>query len=419
MRKHLFFLTAMISSLWAQTVTMQECIEKTLYSHPDIKTFMLEVSKSEQNYQLARSAYLPHIDFEAEYDFRRTFALPQNGKFRTVEEGGWQAGVALRQKVWDFSKTTSLIHSADLQKDIARLSVEEAKNLMIYRVESLYETVVIQKEIIRVRKKDMQAKKELYEQAEAFVEQGLKTTSDSTRFLSAFYAAKDALGAAESSYMKTIATLSLYTAEQIDFEAEFENNLLTEVKDLEKNRKKLKQEMLENNIQLKIYDKTIQKDTLLHRSAKAAHYGSIDAVASYTRFDTLNAYDTGVVGVTLNIPIYTGSQISAQEQISRIETAAAKEAKASKSLALSEELEGLIIDLAQYKNTLQAKHAQLEASLSTKKLLEARYKEGLSTYIEVLDAMSSYLSSKLEILEAYYGIAMAQNRIKYLTGVQK
>ena len=180
----------------------------------------------------------------------------------------------------------------------------------------------------------------------------------------------------------------------------------------------LSDDLLLNNTQLKIYEQNIQKSTLLHNSAKASHYGSLDAVASYTYFDTLNAYDASVVGVVLNIPLYTGGSLSAAEQTASIATSSVKEFKNGKLLALQEELEALLIDLKRYENTIIAKKSQLEASVATKELINARYTEGLVTYIEVLDATALELSSELGLLEAYFSRSMAQNRIKYLTGKQ-
>ena len=418
MKKYFSILALLATSLSAQMLTMQSCIDRALETHPDIKSFVLEVSKSEQNSVSARSAYLPHVTLQAEYDFQHTYVLPQNGQFNTIEQNGQQIGVGATQKIWDFGKTSSSMDAAQLQSDISQLSVEEAKKLMIYKVQQLYTSTLIAKEFIGVRVKDMQTKKELYEQALAFVEQGLKTSSDATRFLSSFYVAKDALGVAEASYEKALSSLSLYTSLNITSTSELQNNLGQEINQDTKNLKELTQELHTNNTQLKIYNKNIQKNQVLYKGANAAHYGSIDAVASYTHFDTLNAYDASLVGVTLNVPIYTGSDISAQTQMAKISTNVTRELKASKLLALQEELNALVIDLKSYQNTIEAKKAQLEASLSTKELLNARYQEGLATYIEVLDATALYLGAELGLLQAYYNKTMAQNRITYLTGNQ-
>lgn len=418
MKKYFAIFTLLSVSLSAQILTMQSCIDKALQTHPDIKSFVLEVSKNEQNYISTRSAYLPHITLQAEYDFERTYVLPQNGQFNTINQKGQQVGVIASQKIWDFGKTGASIDVAELQSQISQLGVEEAKKLMVYKVQELYTSVLVFKELINVRKKDMQTKKELYKQALAFVEEGLKTNSDATRFLSSYYLAKDLHGVAEASYEKALSSLSLYTSQSITSSSQLQNNLDIEINQDTKNLQTLTQELNENNTQLKIYNKNIEKNQVFYKGANAAHYGSIDAIASYNYFDTLNTYDTSLLGVTLNIPIYTGSDMSAQTQMAKISTNITRELKASKQLALQEELSALVIDLKSYKNTIAAKKAQLEASLSTKELLNARYQEGLATYIEVLDATSLYLEAKLGLLQAYFSKTMAQNRIIYLTGNQ-
>ena len=413
-KKHLLLLALLWMTPHADLLTLQESIDKTLSAHPNIKSFMLDISLGEQNYLSARSAYLPQINFQAEYDVQHTYALPQDGAFNTPEKAGYQAGVSVGQKIWDFSKTSSKVDAAQLDEEIAKLSVEEAKALLIYKVESLYATMIVQKKAILVRQKDMQTKQELYNQAQSLVKEGIKTSSDETRFLSSYYEAKDVLGVAQALFDKAKSTLSLYMGEKISAEVTLEGGLLEN----KKNMKSYDDTLLSENNELKIQDQNIQKNILQHQSAKASHYGSVDAVASYTHFDTLNAYDTSVVGVVLSVPLYSGGNISATEQMASITTSKSRELRNAKLLELQDELHGLFIDLERYENTIVAKQAQLEAAKATEKVLGARYKEGLATYIELLDATTFLLASELGLLEAYYSRSMAQNRIKYLTGKQ-
>ena len=105
--------------------------------------------------------------------------------------------------------------------------------------------------------------------------------------------------------------------------------------------------------------------------------------------------------------------------MSVLSTSIAREAKSSKNLLLQEEFGKLLIDKKQYAKTIEAKQAQLEASQSTKNLLQARYKEGLATYIELLDVTTLYLTSALELLEAKYNLSLIQYKIIYLTGAKQ
>ena len=86
------------------------------------------------------------------------------------------------------------------------------------------------------------------------------------------------------------------------------------------------------------------------------------------------------------------------------------------ALILKEELRSLLIDIKRYSKTIKAKKAQLSSARTTRKVLEARYKEGLTTYIELLDSTTLVLNAKLGLLEAYYSRSLALDRIEYLKG---
>ena len=414
MRKNILILSIILSSiLQAQMLSMQESIEKSLLNHPDIRSFELRVHKSKKSYKSAFADYLPQINAQANYNPTETFAFPANGSIATTDDDAWGAGISLKQKIWDFKKTSSKVEAAKFDEDISSLSLKEAQALLIYKVKSLYMQMILQEEAIKVRKKDLEAKEAFYAQAKALVQQGLKTNADASRFLSSVYAAKDEVAIAYSLYDKAKTSLSLYMGENIENNIELENELIKRDYKVEIS---LEKKVINNNYQLQIENQNIYKNILLHKSAKASHYGSIDAYASYNHLDTLNSYDSTLVGVELTIPLYAGGRTSAQEQEAQISTQIAKETQASKILDLKEELSGLVIDIKRFDNTIAAKQAQINSANETKKVLEARYEEGLTTYIEVLDAVSVVLNAELGLLQTYYSKSLSINRIEYLKG---
>ncbi|WP_434581500.1 TolC family protein [Sulfurimonas sp. NW15] len=403
----------LVLSLQGKTLTLQESIDKTLQNHPDAKSFALKIKQSHTGYTSARAEYLPQVNLSAQYNPTQTYIFPVNGQFNTINDTGWNIGVNVKQKIWDFSKTSLQIDASRLDEDISKLSLKDFQALLASKVKSLYELMVVQKKAIAVREADLHVKEAYYAQAKALLQQGLKTEADTSRFLSAVYAAKDNLAIAKSLYAKAKNSLSLYMGETIEENVDLEADVLKKEFDSTQNTV---QEILERNTELKIYDETIEKNALLHKSARASHYGSLDAVASYNRVSSLNLYNTQLVGVVLNIPLYAGGKLTAQTQNAKIGLQVAKEQKASKILALKEEISNLVLDIHRYDETIAAKKAQLDSAKKTKRVLDGRYKEGLSTYIEVLDASSLVLEAELGLLEAYYSKTLSIDRIDYLQG---
>ncbi|MDD3505552.1 MAG: TolC family protein [Sulfurimonas sp.] len=416
MRKFIFVCFYLFLNISGATeLTLDECIDKTLKNHPDIKKAALSVFEKKSLVDIAKADYLPQINVSAQYNPIDTFVMPRNNQFQTIEDDSWRVDATLNQKIYDFSKTTSTINAYKKGENIANLSLDDAKALLVYNVKNQYNLALLKTKEIEIRKKDLQTKEELYKQAKALVAQGLRTQADETSILSELYIAQDNLAIANANFAKALTTLSLYIGEKIDTDTQLKET--TPIKNQNTaNAQLLLQEVLEKNFSLKSSQEEIQRDALLYEAAKAGHYGSIDAVASYTHQETLNEYDTSLVGVILSIPLYSGGRISAQTQQAKISDEMAKESYNSQKLLLQEEVENLAIDLQRYIYTIKAKEALVVSSNATREIVEGRYKEGLSTYIEVLDALSTYLFAKLGLLEAKFDITNIINRLDYLQG---
>jgi outer membrane protein TolC len=225
--------------------------------------------------------------------------------------------------------------------------------------------------------------------------------------------AEDNLAIAKASFDKAKTSLSLYMGIPIDENVKLQSSALKKKVHI---HKYIEREVLESNYKMKMDSLSVDKNRLIHQSTRSAQFGSIDLVASHNRFSTLNNYNTDYVGVSYNVPLYTGGRMTAQEQQAKIGYQISQEQRASDEMALKEELRSLLIDIKRYGKTVKAKKAQLASAQSTLNVLKARYKEGLATYIEVLDSTTLVLNAKLGVLEAYYSRSLALDRIDYLKG---
>ncbi len=404
----------MLAPLYGQTLSLQDCIQKALHTHPDIRRFVLQVNSSQKAADIIGADYLPQISLDAEYDPTRTYVFPNNGIFNTQNSDGWQVGVTLKQKIWDFSRTSFLLKAQEAQQDIAGLSLQDAKALLAYKVKLQYELAVVQQKAIAVREQDFKVKESLYKQAKAFVDQGLKTRADATRFLSSTSIAKDNLEIAKSNFSKAGIILSLYIGEPIPKGITFDdpsNN--TEINTLNE------ESVLEDSPILRGIERKISENELLYSATKASHYGTIDAIASYAHQDTLNSYDATLVGVMFSVPLYTGGRLSARVEQAFIDTQSSRSEYDAKVLELKQESRTLLSDLKRYQHTIMAKTLQYKSAKQTEDVMKGRYREGLATYIEVLDATAVKLDAQLGLLQATYDRSSTIHRLEYLQGKSK
>ena len=155
MKKSLLLLSLFFSCAYTQTLSLEQSIEKTLLNNPDIQSFILKTELSQKNYDATFADNLPQINLQGEYDFSQTYTSSSNGAFYTKEKDAWYSGANLKQKIWDFQKTSFKVDSLKIEEDIATLSLEDMKSFMVYKIKSLYKLIVVQKEAIEVHKKDL------------------------------------------------------------------------------------------------------------------------------------------------------------------------------------------------------------------------------------------------------------------------
>lgn len=403
-----------VIGLQAELLNLDTCIDKALATHPDIRIFMLKMQQEKEVVKTERGAWLPQVSLYAEYDPRHTYVIPQNGQFHTIDSDGWSAGVSASQKLYDFSRSSHSIRSAKIRHEISRLSLEETKSLMRYQIRVAYAQLLVQKAALKARSKDLTAKRALYEQARALVKQGLKTRADESRFLSSVRQAEDALAIAQAGYEKARITLEEYIGERIPEGTRFEEWRLNNAANLPSSTGP--GHVLDNNLQIRIAQKNQEASYELYRSKRVERFGSVNLVAEANHFDTLSRYDSTVVGIRYTAPIYSGGRLSAQAQQSRIAEMVAAEEKESERRSIDKEVRSLLADLKEVQKRIVARYSQLGAAEETKSLIEARYEQGLATYMEVLDSEAVWLDAKLGLLDAYYTRLEQLYRLEYLNG---
>lgn len=146
--------------------------------------------------------------------------------------------------------------------------------------------------------------------------------------------------------------------------------------------------------------------------ALRSDFGLVDYPASLPDFEDWRQNWT--VGLAMSVPIFTGGRIKANEALAR---AAADEARAT--LRLTEELDAL--DRASTRSEVDAARAEWEASLSTieqalraYEIAELRYREGLSTQLELSDARLQLAQSQATRAEAARTLQVRRIRLALL-----
>ncbi|MFJ5382108.1 TolC family outer membrane protein, partial [Cupriavidus sp. CER94] len=168
---------------------------------------------------------------------------------------------------------------------------------------------------------------------------------------------------------------------------------------------------------------TAQRET---NKAKAGHLPSVDLVASYgytnaqgtaTQLSNVGSrYNSGVVGVQLNIPIFTGGQIQSRvrETLALADKAASDLEFARRTAAQQarQTYSGVFNGLAQVK-ALEAAERSAQSAVESNQL---GYEVGVRINIDVLNAEAQLFSTRRDLSKARYDTIMNGMRLKASTG---
>jgi len=416
--KILLLIMTFITISFGDILSLKSCINKTFKNHPDIKSFSYSVLQSKEDLNSAKAGWKPQISVHLEYDPTHTYLVTQNGKYFTTDDTMFHSDITLTQRIFDFKKTDYLIDASKIQKQNTLLSLQEIKNSLALKVEQTYDQVLLQKKVINVKKEDLKNKKELYKQALALQKQGLKTQADTTRMLASLENAKEELSLAKTAYNKAVNSLKFLIGEKIPKNAGFENHLLKveKLKLSNSTKKALLKKLKTQNPTLKKFDNEIKRAYKLYKASKSEKYGSFDAVLSATHEDVLTDYDTKTVAFKYQLPLFQGGKLSSQIQKSKISINKAKSNYQSQLIKYQEELENLFLDLKQSDVSIRSKKASIKSAKKTYYLIKGRYKEGLTTYLELLDALYLLENSKFAYINALAQKSSIIYQIKSLTG---
>jgi len=409
----IFLLLAGALPLLSGTLKLEEALRQA-QSHPDLKAALLKVSQSQQATRAERSAWFPQLSVFAEYDPQRTYTLPGPQGLSTEDDTGWSAGVSLRQRLYDFSRTRYRVDASRIRREIADLSARDTRALVRYQVRNAYAQILVQQAAIRAREKDLEAKKAMYRQAQALVRQGLKTRADALRFQAAVELARSDLAMARSALERAIASLEQLTGRSIPPGTRFEESFLRRGRfPLGRAAEK---RLLHRNLGVRVARKTRQSSRALYEASRRERLGTVELVGDLSRIDALSTYDSKTLGVRYSAPIFQGGRLGAQSEQARLQELIDARQIDSRRRKLLEEYRGLAADWKALGESIAAQKARIRSSRAARELVEARYREGLATYIDVLDAQAALLDARLGLLNARFQRRNTLNRLEYLYG---
>lgn len=398
---------------------IDEAVAMALKTHPDGQIATLRHAGAKADSRAAQSSLYPRIDANVDYFPTKTFVMPTNGTFSTRQSDAFHADISGSYPIWDFGRNSDKHQAALYGEDAAQSDYASVQNGLIEAVWQRYFAVSYLSRLIDTAELSARFYEAQYHQSMRMHEAGLKTAADESRFKASWMEAQEHLRSARSEYDKALLALALLIGSEenvhID-EGEFDRRAAT-LAYSEAELSSLREELGSRNPRLRSLRFGMERAKAIAEASGKEAYGTVSLVGSYGVDHSLSSYESSLIGVKGNIPLYDGGKVSAEAQKSRIAFSIAQKEYETAERGLWQELYGALLDFRRSDETIAAKAGVIDATAKALDVMQGRYAQGLATYVDVMEAQSvlesariSHAGAKLQKIELWAKIRRILNK---------
>lgn len=405
------------------TLTLDATIQRVMTTYPTVKQAEEAVKSAGYHIKMARAALLPILNASASYTRIEPVATVHFDEMDLSfsPKNNYNAGISLRQLIYDFGKNRPQIEAAKEKETLSRLQQTELFQSLALNTIQLYYMNCFTRQAILIKHQELKDYEEMLRQAEIRVKSGSATSFDllNTQVSQAsIHTQLTELGSNLHALQTQLSVLAdTLVTETMPLKESFEiKNNLTSLDDL------LAIAYI-SRPELQIADKQLAIAKLEESAARRAYNPSLDLAASA---GAKNGYPIHIdrmklnyeAGVTLSIPLYEGGR---RKQSTSLAHSAYNSALYQKDLVERQ----IRQQVSENYYTLQSNYDQIQqlteqVALAEKAYTQAKvnYKAGSITNLELLTSSTNYSSSKLQLLQARINYLVNYYKLQVSTGIR-
>ncbi len=383
---------------------LRALIEKALENNRDLRVAALNIEAARAAYRIQRSSLLPNVDATGAFTRQR---VPENASATgsAYTASSYSVGIGIAAYELDFFGRVKSLSEKALESYFA---TEEARNAaqitLISEVANAYITYLGDREMLRLAGETLKAQQDAYALVKRKYELGSATKLDLEQASTAVENARISRVQYTRLTAQDLNALTLLAGTQIDAEA-LQAGLPDEVTALKALPAGVPSETLLNRPDIKRAEHSLKAANADIGAARAAFFPSITLTASAglasTGLDDLFSSGSGLAwsfAPKINIPIFNAGRNKANLEVAKVnQKIAAAEYEKAIQTAFREVADQLAAK-GTFTDQLTAQKALAESARSVYQLSNERYRHGVSSYLEVLDAQRSLFAAEQGVI---------------------
>ncbi|MDI6784888.1 MAG: TolC family protein [bacterium] len=413
---------------------MEQCIQHAVSHNPGLLSARQDVEIAESGRKQAKSAQLPGVT--GSFSFQDYENLPiivtGFGEFPIGWKETYDMQVSITQPLYTWGKITKSIQQAKNQVEIAQQSYYQQEQSLIYSVKQAFYNVLLSQELVRVNQQAVAVAEAHLKNAQSHFRAGTVSNYEVLRAEVEVANTKPELIKSKNGLKLAYANLNTFLGRQ-------ESNFLDITGGLEPSdlsggsRSRYPWISYATATSLAFLNRPDWKIVLLTEKINElaipiAASGTKPTVSligvHYRKSDSLDAalggwnhYSSAILGVSWSL--YDGWATKAkvaQARSNRVKTGYQKEQLA---LTIRLEVEQAILELQSAEEIIISQQKTIEQARESLRLAESRYKNGVGTHLEVLDAEVALTRTETNYAQALFNYLVAQAQVEKVTGTAR
>jgi outer membrane protein len=413
------------------SLNLKQAIDIALREHPAIKQYRENLAAARYNIGVARAAYLPQVNFVANYYYGNAFSTTSR-KPLTAATGGTISSISnvtttnyyfyqfqANQLVYDFGKTPGLIDESRASFGQSRQDYAGSRQQVALDARTAYFGYLAAQRAQKVQEETVRQNQELLKQAQGFYKVGLKAKIDVTKAEANLYQAEANLIQAKNNVK--LAQVTLMTAlglkswpfSQVEdvMEVRAQPRSLEDLRALALQRRP---ELLKNRFQQDYSQAAIQV-------ARAGYFPTVTSTAAYgwqsvdQPFATLPS--NWYVGAGLTFPLFEGFSTAYSVNQNKAQMRATLENYGVLRQNITKEVDQAYLNVKTGWELIRATKKALEAARENLRLAWGRYQAGVGTIIEFTDAQVQFSQADLNFVQALYNYRVYEAQLDKAIGM--
>jgi outer membrane protein TolC len=373
---------------------------------------------SEMRIELARTGYLPTVTGVASYTYlnpisQKEFVVGPNEaqllKFQPYNNYNMNVGVT--QLIWDFGKTKAQVEKAKADLLTSRQNIEAGKLQLATQVAGIYYSMIYLKRAAQVQDSVISVYAENLRMVEGKIKQGDALQIDLSTIKSNIDQEKNRKVEFLRLYGRQSALMRYSTGQSLEpgiAQFDFKSPVVGE---------------LANNPEVLAANERISsaradlKFAQSNRLPSLNFQGGAGLRNGYQPDINLNRFNY-VAGITLGVPIFQGGRLNKNTVLASKSMELNELSRATLTSTFQKDLESTQLDLKAYDEQIKNSVGQIDVANETLRLTEVRYKQGVATYLDLINASTNLQRANLNRLQYEYQRTQSQIELCRILGVK-